>query len=65
MNMSALSYSVKALGQGNYTVQFDLTMGGPWEINIAAYADGFDALQQSLFIQVPSSVAMRGGASTT
>src|SRR5690242_1993595 len=24
MNMSALSYSVKALGQGNYTVQFAL-----------------------------------------
>lgn len=60
MNMTALSYSVKTLGQGNYTVQLALSMGGPWEIDIAAYADGFNALQQSLFIQVPSSVAMGG-----
>ena len=65
MNMIALSYSVKTLGQGNYTVQFALSMGGPWQINIAAYADGFDGLQQSLLIQVPSSVAMCGGISTT
>ena len=52
MNMTALSYSVKALGQGNYKVQFALAMGGPWVIKIVAYADGFDALQQSLLIQV-------------
>jgi hypothetical protein len=52
MDMTALSYSVKALGQGNYKVQFALGMGGPWEIKIVAYADGFDALQQSLLIQV-------------
>ena len=58
MNMVALSYSVKSLGQGNYSVQFALSMSGPWQINIAAYADGFDGLQQSLLIQVPSSVAM-------
>ncbi len=56
MDMAALSYSVKTLGQGNYTVQFALSMGGPWEINIVAHADGFDALQQSLLIQVPSPV---------
>ncbi len=64
MNMTALSYSVKSLGPGNYTVQFALAMGGPWEINIVAQADGFDALQQSLLIQVPSSVAMGEGVST-
>jgi hypothetical protein len=64
MNMGALSYSVKALGQGNYTIQFALSMGGPWVIKIAAYADGFDALQQSLFIQVPSTLAMGGGVAT-
>lgn len=56
MNMTALSYSVKTLGQGNYAVQFALSMGGPWQINIAAFADGFDNLQQSLLIQVPSSM---------
>jgi|SRR5579872_3985786 len=61
MNMAALSYSVKALGQGNYTVQFALSMGGPWEINIVAYADGFDALQQNLLVQVSSSVTMCAG----
>jgi YtkA-like len=64
MNMTALSYSVKALGQGNYAVQFALSMGGPWEISIVAHADGFDALQQSLLIQVPSSVAASKGVST-
>ena len=64
MNMTALSYSVKTLGQGNYAVQFALSMGGPWEISIVAHADGFDALQQSLLIQVPSSVAMCEGVST-
>jgi len=63
MKMTALSYSVKSLGQGNYTVQFALSMGGPWQINIAAYADGFDGLQQSLLIQVPSSVAISRGIS--
>lgn len=56
MDMAAISTSVKSLGQGNYSVQFALSMGGPWEINIVAHADGFDALQQSLFIQVPSPV---------
>ena len=65
MNMTALSYSVKTLGQGNYTVQFALSMGGPWQINIAAYADGFDGSQQSLLIQVPSSVTMGTGISTS
>ncbi len=65
MNMTALSSSVKSLGQGNYTIQFALSMGGPWRINIAAFADGFDTLQQSLLIQVPSSVAMNGGISTS
>lgn len=58
MNMTALSYSVRTLGQGNYVVKFALSMGGPWQLNIAAYADGFDGLQRSLFIQVPSSVTM-------
>ncbi|HKV59653.1 MAG TPA: FixH family protein [Ktedonobacteraceae bacterium] len=58
MDMTALSTSVKTLGQGNYKVQFALSMAGPWEIDIVAHADGFDALQRSLFIQVPSSVAM-------
>lgn len=65
MNMSALSYSVKTLGQGNYTIQFALSMGGPWQINIAAYADGFDGSQQSLLIQVPSSATLDTGISTS
>ena len=64
MNMTALSTLVKTLGQGNYSIQLALSMGGPWEISIVAQADGFDALQQSLFVQVPSSVAMCGGAAT-
>ena len=65
MKMSALSYSIKTLGQGNYSVQFALSMGGPWEINIAAYADGFNTLQWNQFILVPPSVAMYGEISTS
>lgn len=64
MDMAAISTSVKALGQGNYTIQFALSMAGPWEINIIARADGFDPLQQSLFIQVPSPITMHAGGST-
>ena len=56
MDMIAMSTSVKTLGQGNYSVQFALSMAGPWEIKIVAHADGFDALQQNLLIQVPSPV---------
>ncbi len=61
MDMIAISTAVKALGQGNYSVQFALSMAGPWKINIVAHADGFDVLQQSLLIQVPLFVTMCAG----
>jgi hypothetical protein len=61
MDMIAISTSVKALGQGNYSVQFALSMAGPWEIKITAHADGFVALQQSLLVQVPQPVTTREG----
>lgn len=61
MDMIAISTAVKALGQGNYSVQFALSMAGPWKINIVAHADGFDAQQQSLLIQVPLSVTICAG----
>ena len=40
MAMTAISASVKTLGQGNYRVQLKLSMAGPWEISIVARADG-------------------------
>lgn len=58
MHMAAISTSVKALGQGNYIVQLALSMGGPWEINIFAHADGFDDSRQTLLIQVPPVVSL-------
>src|ERR1700738_686418 len=39
MDMIAISSPVKALGQGNYSVQFALSMAGPWKITIIAHAD--------------------------
>jgi hypothetical protein len=57
MAMTAISASVKTLGQGNYRVQLELSMAGPWEISIVARADGFDASQQTLLIQVPFAVS--------
>ena len=52
MDMTTRAILVKTRGQGNYSVQFQLYMAGPWEIDILAHADGFDALQQSLLVQV-------------
>jgi hypothetical protein len=52
MQMVADQVSVKTLGQGNYLVQLHLYMAGPWEIRIVASIDGFDTVQQTLFVQV-------------
>jgi YtkA-like len=65
MDMTAISTAVKALGQGNYSVQFALSMAGPWKITIIAHADGFDALQQSLLVQVAPPVTMGAGVTAS
>ena len=65
MDMTAISTSVKAPGQGNYSVQFALSMAGPWQITIIAHADGFDALQQSLLVQVAPPVTMGAGVTAS
>ncbi len=52
MVMVTNQISVKTLGRGKYLVQVLLYMAGPWEIRIDATADGFDSLQQTLFLQV-------------
>lgn len=52
MDMVTNTSKIRALGQGNYTVQLQLYMAGPWEISILAHAEGFDPLQQTLFVQV-------------
>ena len=52
MNMVAPLSSVREVGQGNYIEQIQLYMSGPWKITIGAHADGFDALQQTLLVQV-------------
>ncbi len=52
MDMATNQIRNKQLGMGNYATQLQLYMAGPWEISIVAHADGFDDLQQTLFIQV-------------
>ena len=52
MDMITDRIHVRPLGLGNYTIQMQLYMAGPWEIRIVAHADGFDSLQRTLFVQV-------------
>ena len=52
MHMTPPQSSIREIGQGNYIEQIQLYMMGPWKITIGAHADGFDALQQTLVVQV-------------
>lgn len=52
MPMGTNASGVKYIGQGNYTVQVQFSMTGPWLITLQAHADGFDVLRQTLFVQV-------------
>jgi hypothetical protein len=52
MNMVTDQIRVRPLGDGNYSVQLQLYMAGPWEISIVTQADGFDSQQRTLFVQV-------------
>ena len=52
MQMGTNASGVKYMGQGNYAVQLQFSMTGPWLIIVRAHADGFDAPQQTIFVQV-------------
>ncbi|HLH60671.1 MAG TPA: FixH family protein [Ktedonobacteraceae bacterium] len=52
MDMITNHIRVTSQGEGNYSVQLQLYMAGPWEIRIVANADGFDPQQRTLFVQV-------------
>ena len=52
MHMLPPHSSIREVGQGNYVAKIQLYMMGPWKITIGAHADGFDALQQTLLVQV-------------
>ena len=52
MDMGTTRVSVMTLGQGNYQVQLQLSMAGPWEIRVDAQAPGYDLSRQVLFVQV-------------
>ena len=52
MKMGTNQSSVKELGQGDYAVQLQFSMTGPWLITFQAHADGFDPLQQTMFVRV-------------
>ena len=52
MNMVVHQRSVRYLGEGNYAAQLQLYMVGRWVIDIRAEAVGFEALHQTLLVQV-------------
>lgn len=52
MNMGTHQSSAKYLGQGDYAVQLQFSMTGPWLITLQAHADGFDPLRQTMFVRV-------------
>ena len=52
MEMTTSTILVQSRGQGTYIVELKLYMAGPWEIDITARADGFDASRQTLFVHV-------------
>ena len=52
MEMVTNQVNVRSLERGNYLAQLYLYMPGPCEIRVVAYADGFDSLQQTLFVEV-------------
>ncbi len=52
MHMSPPQDNIREVGHGNYIAQIQLYMIGSWKITIGAHADGFDALQQTLLVQV-------------
>lgn len=52
MVMPPTGANVEAHGNGDYKVRINVTMEGPWAINVQAWADGFKTQQQTLFVQV-------------
>ena len=52
MHMAPPESSIREMGQGNYIAEIQLDMTGSWKIIVGANADGFDALQQTLVVQV-------------
>ncbi len=52
MAMPTREISIKALGQGYYSIQLHLYMTGPWAITVQAQAEGFIPSQQNLHVQV-------------
>lgn len=51
MYMVSRQSNVRYLGNGNYAAQLRLYMTGPWAITVQAQAEGFDPLNQTLFIE--------------
>ena len=52
MQMGVTEHGVKEIGQGQYAVQYQFSMSGPWAIKFTTQADGFASQQQTLLVQV-------------
>jgi YtkA-like len=52
MYMVSRQSDVRYLGEGNYAAQLRLYMTGPWAITVQAQAEGFDPLNETLFLEV-------------
>jgi hypothetical protein len=67
MQMVTHQIVINPQGQGNYFVQVHLYMAGPWAIDVALQAQGFDPLHRTLLVQVQptSSVSCLSGVHVT
>ena len=52
MEMSTNQVHLYKTGEGNYGLQFNLSMAGPWEVVVHANAPGFLEQQQILHLEV-------------
>lgn len=52
MDMEPQQMRVQQLGEGMYLAQIRFSMPGAWKIEIAAHADGFDAVRQSIQLTI-------------
>jgi hypothetical protein len=55
MQMVTHQIAIVSQGQGNYLVRVHLYMAGPWAIDVALQAQGFDPLHRTLYVQVQST----------
>jgi hypothetical protein len=57
MDMATQASASRAEQQGMYLVSVRFSMAGPWALAVSIQAVGFDAVQQTVFVQVQASAS--------